>query len=225
MTTWSSPCAGRAAVAHPRAQAPQPGHGRAGLDVRGLVLNERSRRVSVFGREIDLSPSEFALLAALIRRPDQVFSRHMLEEEVLPGAGAMRATAWRCTPSLRRQIGEGYVRTAVVLVVVWIALGALLMVEFQSDASERDPLRHDAVLAVAGPLLDRPAALQEALARIDLARRTEGQLPGQPRWRVNMMVWHGPQLLFVSPGLSAPIVQTATDRIETVTAAGNAGAP
>ena len=58
------------------------------FDVRGLVLNERSRRVSVFGREIDLSPSEFALLAALIRRPDQVFSRHMLEEEVLPGSFA-----------------------------------------------------------------------------------------------------------------------------------------
>src|SRR5256885_10466779 len=45
------------------------------FDVRGLVLNERSRRVSVFGREIDLSPSEFALLAALIRRPDRKSTR------------------------------------------------------------------------------------------------------------------------------------------------------
>ncbi len=134
-------------------------------------------------------------------------------------AAACLRRAWRAgaEPSLIRRL---VLAQAVVLVVVWIALGALLMVEFQSDASELDPLRHDAVLAVAGPLLDRPAALQEALARIDLARRTEGQLPGQPRWRVNMMVWHGPQLLFVSPGLSAPIVQTATDRIETVTAAG-----
>ncbi|MBN9322748.1 MAG: hypothetical protein J0H24_12110 [Delftia acidovorans] len=132
-------------------------------------------------------------------------------------AAACLRRAWRAgaEPSLIRRL---VLAQAVVLVVVWIALGALLMVEFQSDASELDPLRHDAVLAVAGPLLDRPAALQEALARIDLARRTEGQLPGQPRWRVNMMVWHGPQLLFVSPGLSAPIVQTATDRIETVTA-------
>ncbi|WP_315531944.1 ATP-binding protein [Delftia acidovorans] len=134
-------------------------------------------------------------------------------------AAACLRRAWRAgaEPSLIRRL---VLAQAVVLVVVWIALGALLMVEFQSDASELDPLRHDAVLAVAGPLLDRPAALQEALARIDLARRTEGQLPDQPRWRVNMMVWHGPQLLFASPGLSAPIVQTVTDRIETVTAAG-----
>ncbi|MBO0986418.1 response regulator [Delftia sp. SD018] len=82
------------------------------FDVRGLVLNERSRRVSVFGREIDLSPSEFALLAALIRRPDQVFSRHMLEEEVLPGSGRYASNSLEVhISSLRRQIGEGYVRT------------------------------------------------------------------------------------------------------------------
>lgn len=134
-------------------------------------------------------------------------------------AAACLRRAWRtcAEPSLIRRL---VLAQALLLVVVWIVLGGLLMVEFQSDASELDPVRHDAVLAVAAPLLDRPAALQEALARIDLARRTEGQLPDQPRWRVNMMVWHGPQLLFTSPGLSAPIVQTATDHIETLTAAG-----
>lgn len=127
--------------------------------------------------------------------------------------------AWRlcAEPSLIRRL---VLAQALVLVVVWTALGMLLVLEFQSDTSELDPVRHDAVLAVAGPLLDRPAALQEALARIDLARRTEGQQPDQPRWRVNMMVWHGPQLLFASPGLAAPVVQTVSDRIETLTAAG-----
>ena len=82
------------------------------FEVRGLVLNERSRRVSVYGREIELSPSEFALLAALIRRPDQVQSRHKLEEQVLPGNGRYTSNSLEVhISSLRRQIGEGYVRT------------------------------------------------------------------------------------------------------------------
>lgn len=60
---------------------------------------------------------------------------------------------------------------ALLLVLVWTVLSVLLMLEFQSDTSELASARHDAVLAVARPLLDRPAALHEALARIDLARR------------------------------------------------------
>src|SRR5258708_24206502 len=65
-------------------------------------------------------------------------------------AAACLRRAWRAgaEPSLIRRL---VLAQAVVLVVVWIALGALLMVEFQSDASELDPLRHDAVLAVSRP--------------------------------------------------------------------------
>ena len=81
-------------------------------EVRGLVLNERSRRVSVYGRDIELSPREFALLAALIRRPDQVLNRHTLEEQLLPGGGRSTSNTLEVHISgLRRQIGEGYVRT------------------------------------------------------------------------------------------------------------------
>src|SRR3989475_10404065 len=66
-------------------------------------------------------------------------------------AAACLRRAWRAgaEPSLIRRL---VLAQAVVLVVVWIALGALLMVEFQSDASELDPLRHDAVLAVGGAI-------------------------------------------------------------------------
>lgn len=127
--------------------------------------------------------------------------------------------SWRALtePSLIRRL---VLAQALLLLLVWTLLSVLLMLEFQSDTSELVSARHDAVLAVSSPLLDRPAALHEALASIDLSRRLEGQLPDEPRWRVNMLVWQGSKLLFMSPGLRAPIVQTALDRIENVTADG-----
>lgn len=43
-----------------------------------LALDEAARQVTVHGQALDLTPSEFAILAALARRPGQVFSRAQL---------------------------------------------------------------------------------------------------------------------------------------------------
>lgn len=120
-------------------------------------------------------------------------------------------------PSLLRRL---VLAQTLLLVLVWAILSVLLMLEFQSDTSELEGARHEAILAVSRPLLDRQEALREALARIDLSRRLEGQMPDEPRWRVNMLVWHGTRLVYMSPGLRVPIEQSAVDRIETVTADG-----
>ena len=45
---------------------------------RALVLDEAARRIRIEGHALDLTPSEFAILAALARRPGQVFSRAQL---------------------------------------------------------------------------------------------------------------------------------------------------
>ncbi|QNA89827.1 response regulator [Massilia sp. Dwa41.01b] len=45
-----------------------------------LAIDKQAHRASVHGRPLDLTPSEFALLAALARRPGQVFSRAQLLE-------------------------------------------------------------------------------------------------------------------------------------------------
>jgi two-component system response regulator BaeR len=45
---------------------------------RGLVVDEAARRITVHGQPLDLTPTEFAILAALARRPGQVFSRAQL---------------------------------------------------------------------------------------------------------------------------------------------------
>jgi len=45
---------------------------------RVLTVDEVARRIRLHGHELDLTPSEFAILAALARRPGQVFSRAQL---------------------------------------------------------------------------------------------------------------------------------------------------
>jgi two-component system response regulator BaeR len=48
------------------------------LPARVLAIDEAARRILLHGRLLDLTPSEFAILAALARRPGQVFSRAQL---------------------------------------------------------------------------------------------------------------------------------------------------
>lgn len=43
-----------------------------------LALDEAARRVAIHGQALDLTPSEYAILAALARRPGQVLSRAQL---------------------------------------------------------------------------------------------------------------------------------------------------
>jgi two-component system response regulator BaeR len=45
---------------------------------RALDIDEAARRIALHGQPLDLTPSEFAILAALARRPGQVLSRAQL---------------------------------------------------------------------------------------------------------------------------------------------------
>jgi two-component system response regulator BaeR len=51
---------------------------RSGVADSPLSIDAAARRASVHGRLLDLTPTEFDLLAALVRRPGQVFSRAQL---------------------------------------------------------------------------------------------------------------------------------------------------
>jgi two-component system response regulator BaeR len=51
---------------------------RSGIANTPLAIDAAARRASVHGQLLDLTPTEFALLAALARRPGQVFSRAQL---------------------------------------------------------------------------------------------------------------------------------------------------
>ena len=52
------------------------------LSIGGLEVDERARRAIIDGRELDLTPKEFDLLAALARDPGAAVSRRRLLEEV-----------------------------------------------------------------------------------------------------------------------------------------------
>jgi two-component system response regulator BaeR len=43
-----------------------------------VCVDQDARRIAIHGRTLELTPTEFAILAAMARRPDQVFSRAQL---------------------------------------------------------------------------------------------------------------------------------------------------
>lgn len=81
------------------------------IELRGLSLHEPTMRVCVQGEPVDLSRSEFQLLAALMKRADRVLTRRMLEEQVLPGGAGESNVLDVHMSNLRKKIGDGYVRT------------------------------------------------------------------------------------------------------------------
>ena len=82
------------------------------LELRGLMLHEATQRATVAGQNVELSRSEFLLLATLVKRADRVVTRRTLEEQVLPGGLNNESNVLDVHISnLRKKIGEGYVRT------------------------------------------------------------------------------------------------------------------
>jgi DNA-binding response OmpR family regulator len=82
------------------------------VDVAGLVIDAPTRRVSLSGREVHLTPLEFDLLCALASQPGVVRTREVLMREVW---GWADATGTRTLDShvkaLRAKIGADRVRT------------------------------------------------------------------------------------------------------------------
>jgi two-component system response regulator BaeR len=52
---------------------------------RAVEVDERARRVAIHGKALELTPSEFSILAVLAGRPGQVFSRAQLLDHAFPG--------------------------------------------------------------------------------------------------------------------------------------------
>ena len=63
------------------------------LVVGPIMLDETSRRVTLDGRRIDLSPREFSLLECLLRHPGQTLSRDQLLDQAWPFSVAVTPNA------------------------------------------------------------------------------------------------------------------------------------
>jgi DNA-binding response OmpR family regulator len=89
------------------------GHAHEPLSVGGLQIDERARRATLDGRELDLTPKEFDLLAALARDPGAAISRRRLLEEVWETTWYGSAkTIDVHVAALRRKLGDpGWIET------------------------------------------------------------------------------------------------------------------
>ena len=82
------------------------------LDVGGLVVDPATRRVTVDGREVHLTPLEFDLLCALAVEPGAVRSREALMREVWGwGDASGTRTLDSHVKALRAKLGADRVRT------------------------------------------------------------------------------------------------------------------
>jgi DNA-binding response OmpR family regulator len=91
----------------------EPAHHDAPLRVGGLEVDQRARRSFVDGAEIELTPMEFELLAALARDPGAAVSRRRLLEEVWGTSwGGSSKTIDVHVAALRRKLGDpGWIET------------------------------------------------------------------------------------------------------------------
>ena len=87
--------------------------GSAGPELRAgaLSLHPVERRVTLRGEEVNLSPREFALLEALMRRHSAVLSREQLEEAVYGWGDEVGSNAVEVhLHHLRRKLGAEAIR-------------------------------------------------------------------------------------------------------------------
>ena len=90
-----------------------PHHAAATLRVGGLEIDERARRATLDGRELELTPKEFDLLAALAGDAGAAISRRRLLEEVWETSwyGSSKTIDVHVA-SLRRKLGDpGWIET------------------------------------------------------------------------------------------------------------------
>ncbi|NVD97783.1 response regulator [Massilia sp. BJB1822] len=82
------------------------------LTLRGLHINLSSHRVTMEGKDMDLSRSEYVLLTTLVRRCDRVLTRSTLEQELhLAGSASDSNVLDVHISNLRRKLGSSFIRT------------------------------------------------------------------------------------------------------------------
>jgi len=79
------------------------------LQAAGLCLDPERLQVRYAGQRIALSPTEFALLAALVRNRNRIRTRRQLEEEAMPGSEGHSLDVH--ISNLRRKVGRDFIRT------------------------------------------------------------------------------------------------------------------
>ncbi len=86
------------------------GHPEPHIEHLGVVLNPATHTVLRNGREIDLSPKEFALLQLLMERPGTIHSRSRIEERLYGWGEEVESNAVEVhIHGLRRKLGSDFI--------------------------------------------------------------------------------------------------------------------
>lgn len=87
------------------------GQRKACVQLRELTLHLEAQRASLDDKPLTLTPSEFRLLCALVQRADRVLTRAYLCDKVLADSQSDSNVLDVHIASLRRKLGEGWIRT------------------------------------------------------------------------------------------------------------------
>ena len=101
------------AVTRRRSSASSPRDAAGGVTVGGLEIDRRTRTVTLDGRDIDLTPKEFDLVALLAQDPGAVFARQQIMERVWghPWYGPTKTLDVHVA-SIRKKLGDpGWIET------------------------------------------------------------------------------------------------------------------
>lgn len=92
--------------------ADERGEETAGIAGSGLRLDPKQQTVSLGGRQVRLTGTEFRLLECLQRQPGRAFSREELMQTCIGGGAiVLDRTIDQHICSLRRKLGTGWIRT------------------------------------------------------------------------------------------------------------------
>ncbi len=98
-----------------RRREPGPRRAEPVLSVGPIALDERSRRVTVDGKPVDLSPREFSLLECLLRHPGQTLTRDQLLDQAWPFSVAVTPNAVDAyVHYLRTKLGDAAQRVETI---------------------------------------------------------------------------------------------------------------
>ena len=101
-------------IAHVEAKLRRPHlENRKTLEYGGLRVDLDEHTVERDGRRLDLSPLEYELLVALMRRPRRVFTREELLDEVWRDADVGPGAVERYISYLRNKVDEGFERPLI----------------------------------------------------------------------------------------------------------------
>ncbi len=116
------------------------------LQIRGLRLDTDEHRVALDNRDLETTPTEFALLKALLENPNHAFTRAELIERALGyGYEGLERTLDSHIKNLRKKIGEDFIET--VFGVGYLVASAPIDALAPTEQTFLDELRQSLVVA------------------------------------------------------------------------------